>query len=161
ERHVDVAHVLAADIEAVLPDGFEEREDLDVADGAADLGDHDVGLVVGEAADPLLDLVGDVGNDLHRLAEVLAPALRGEDGVRGRQAAARCEPSRSSHRSGGTRSITVVKDTTSLTMLSANRTITMIHRAPAAGAAARAAMPHNAPSGLAPASPSIVRSARS
>ena len=54
ERHqgdVDVADVLAADIEAELPDGLEEREDLDVADRAADLGDDDVGAVVGEAAD--------------------------------------------------------------------------------------------------------------
>ena len=45
QRDVDVADVLAADVEAELPDGLEEREDLDVADGAADLGDHDVDVV--------------------------------------------------------------------------------------------------------------------
>ncbi len=58
---------------------LEEREDLDVADGAADLGDDDVDLVVGEAEDPFLDLVGDVRDDLHGLAEVRAAPLLGED----------------------------------------------------------------------------------
>jgi hypothetical protein len=51
ERHVHVEDVLAADVLAELPDRLEEREDLDVADGAADLGDHDVDVVVGEAED--------------------------------------------------------------------------------------------------------------
>ena len=36
-------------------------------------------LRLGEGADPLLDLVGDVGDDLHGLAQVVAPALLGED----------------------------------------------------------------------------------
>ena len=78
ERDVDVADVLAADVEAELPDGLEEREDLDVADGAADLGDDDVDVVGGEPADAALDLVGDVRDDLDGLAEVVAPALGGE-----------------------------------------------------------------------------------
>ena len=78
ERHegdVQVADVVAADVEAELPDRLEEREDLDVADGAADLGDHDVDLVGGEPADAALDLVGDVRDHLHGLAEVVAAAL--------------------------------------------------------------------------------------
>ena len=45
ERDVHVEDVLAADVLAELPDRLEEREDLDVADGAADLGDHDVDVV--------------------------------------------------------------------------------------------------------------------
>ena len=49
QRDVDVEDVVAADVLAELPDRLEEREDLDVADGAADLGDHDVDVVVGEA----------------------------------------------------------------------------------------------------------------
>ena len=75
QRDVDVEDVLPADVLAELPDGLEEREDLDVADRAADLGDDDVDVVGGEAADPLLDLVGDVGDHLHGRAEVVAPAL--------------------------------------------------------------------------------------
>jgi hypothetical protein len=70
ERDVHVEDVLAADVLAELPDRLEERQDLDVADGAADLGDHDVDVVVGEAEDALLDLVGDVRDHLHGLAEV-------------------------------------------------------------------------------------------
>ena len=42
QRDVDVADLVAADVEAELPDRLEEREDLDVAHRAADLGDHDV-----------------------------------------------------------------------------------------------------------------------
>ena len=79
ERDVHVEHVVAPDVFAELPDRLEEGQDLDVADGAADLGDHDVdGLVGGEGADPLLDLVGDVRDHLHGVAEVVAAALLGE-----------------------------------------------------------------------------------
>ena len=48
EGDVDVAHVLATDVEPELADGLEERQDLDVTDRAADLGDHDIDLVVGQ-----------------------------------------------------------------------------------------------------------------
>ena len=84
ERHegdVDVADVVPAGLLAELADRLEERQDLDVADRAADLGDHDVDVVGGHAADAPLDLVGDVGDDLHRLAEVVAAPLGGEHGL--------------------------------------------------------------------------------
>ena len=81
ERDVDVADVVAPDEVAELPDRFEEREDLDVADRAADLGDHDVDVVAGDPLDAALDLVGDVRDDLHGLAEVVAAAFGGEDGL--------------------------------------------------------------------------------
>ncbi len=74
-----VEHVVAADVLAELPDRLEEREDLDVADGATDLGDHDVDVFVGgERQDAVLDLVGDVRDHLHGLAEVRAAPLLGE-----------------------------------------------------------------------------------
>ena len=80
QRHVDVQHVRPADVLAHLADRLEERQALDVADGAADLDDHDVRVAVaGDAADPLLDLVGDVRDDLDRAAEVVAAALLGDD----------------------------------------------------------------------------------
>ena len=78
QRDVDVADVLPADLLAELPDGLQEGQDLDVADGAADLGDHDVDVVGGEPADAALDLVGDVRDDLHGAAEVVAAALGGQ-----------------------------------------------------------------------------------
>ena len=70
--HVD--RVAAAGFPPELADGLEEGQRLDVADRAADLDEDDVG-VGADAADRLLDLVGDVGNDLHGLAEVVAPPL--------------------------------------------------------------------------------------
>ena len=75
---VDVADLVAADVEAELPDRLEEREDLDVAHRAADLGDDDVDVVGGEPVDAPLDLVGDVRDHLHGLAEVVAAPLGGE-----------------------------------------------------------------------------------
>ena len=42
QRDVQEEHVVAADVVAHLAGGLEERQRLDVADGAADLGDHDV-----------------------------------------------------------------------------------------------------------------------
>jgi hypothetical protein len=52
ERDVDVDDVLGADLAPELADRLEERQRLDVADGAADLGDDDVGRArLGGAAD--------------------------------------------------------------------------------------------------------------
>ena len=68
------------DVLAHLADRLEERQALDVADRAADLDDHHVRVAVaGHARDPLLDLVGDVRDDLDRAAEVVAAALLGDD----------------------------------------------------------------------------------
>ena len=80
QRQVDVEAVLLADVERELADGFEERQALDVADGAADLGDDHVHVVGGQLADRGLDLVGDVRDDLHGLAEVIAAPLLLDDG---------------------------------------------------------------------------------
>ena len=67
----------AAELVADLTGRLDERLRLDVADRAADLGDDHVGLrlFVGLQAHAALDLVGDVRDDLHRVAEVLAAAL--------------------------------------------------------------------------------------
>ena len=77
EGDVDVADVVPADEVAELADRFEEGQDLDVADRASDLGDHDVDVLLRHALDPTLDLVGDVGDDLHGLAQVVAAPFGG------------------------------------------------------------------------------------
>src|ERR1043165_5706303 len=59
---------------AQLPDGLDERQALDVADGAADFDEDDVD-VLGDRLDRVLDRVGDVRDDLHRAPEVVAAAL--------------------------------------------------------------------------------------
>ncbi len=77
---VDEQAVLAADIDAELADRLQEGQTLDVADGAADLDDGHVGVAF-ELADGLLDLVGDVGDDLHGAAQVFAPSFLGDHRV--------------------------------------------------------------------------------
>ena len=67
-----------ADLVPDLADRLEEGQALDVADRAADLGDHDVHLGTADGEDAGLDLVGDVRDDLHGVAEVLASPLLGD-----------------------------------------------------------------------------------
>ena len=85
QREVHEAGVAAPDLQAHLPCGLEERQGFDVTHGAADLDDGDLGLGRGAHActtlDEGLDLVGDVRDDLHRAAQVLAPAFLADDGV--------------------------------------------------------------------------------
>ena len=78
QRHVQEEDVVAAHVVADLACGLEERQRLDVADGAADLGDHHVDVGAGHGPDPLLDLVGDVRDHLDGVAEVVAAALLGD-----------------------------------------------------------------------------------
>src|SRR5680860_820762 len=75
--------VVAPDVVADLARGLEERQRLDVADGATNFGDHHVDVTLpvtrgthGENA--FLDLVGDVRDHLHRVTEVVATALLGD-----------------------------------------------------------------------------------
>ena len=69
-------HAVAALFLRDLAQRFQKRLALDIADGAAHLGDDDVGArVIAQAIDKLLDLVGDMGDDLHRAAQVVARAL--------------------------------------------------------------------------------------
>ena len=73
QGQMDIKAILAADIERELADRFQERQALDIADRPADLGDHDIDVVAGQAVDGRLDLVGHVGNHLNRLALVKSP----------------------------------------------------------------------------------------
>ena len=82
ERQVQEHAALRAELGVELADRLEERQRLDVADGAADLGDHEVDrLRLGDDQDPLLDLVGDVRDHLDGRAEVVAAALAADDRV--------------------------------------------------------------------------------
>src|SRR4051794_15624918 len=92
ERQVDEHAAVAALVDLELAQRLEERQRLDVADRAADLGDHDVDLGrLGNEADAVLDLVGDVRDHLDGATEVVAAALapdhrvvdRPRGGVRG------------------------------------------------------------------------------
>src|SRR4029077_3071066 len=64
-----------ADFVPDLADRLQERLGLDVPDGPAHLGDHHVDVVAAHLQDSSLDLVGDVRDDLHGVAQVGAAAL--------------------------------------------------------------------------------------
>ena len=61
-----------------LPDRFEERQALDVADRAADLDQHEIDAVI-ILEDEFLDRVGDVRDDLDGRAEIIAAAFLREN----------------------------------------------------------------------------------
>ena len=75
---MDVDRVAARQIVAELADRFEIRQAFDIADGAADLAQHEVEILVA-VADEILDRVGDVRNDLDGGAEIIAAPLLEED----------------------------------------------------------------------------------
>jgi len=84
EGEMNIDAILPAGFKTKLANGFEKRQTLNVADGAADFGDDDVIIVavmVRGVDDAFLDFVGDVRNDLHGFAEIIAAALFGDDGV--------------------------------------------------------------------------------
>ena len=74
QREVNVERVIAADVLPQLPNRLEKREAFDVADGAADLHEHDVDAM-GHAPDRVFDLVSKMRNDLHRPSEIVAAPL--------------------------------------------------------------------------------------
>ena len=84
ERHMHEGDVLPAQGGAHLPRRLEEGLGLDVADGPTDLRDDDIRRVplrvrLRLGAHDLLDLIGDMGDDLDGVAQVLAAALLGDD----------------------------------------------------------------------------------
>lgn len=71
EGGVDEEHIALAHLMTELTDGLQEGQAFDVTDGAADLGDDDVGgHLGGNFLDAVFDLVGDVRDDLHGAALV-------------------------------------------------------------------------------------------
>ncbi len=70
--------LVAAEVVPKLPDRFDEGQALDVADGSADLADDEIDVVrLGERE--FLDGIGDVRDDLHRRAEIVAAPLFRDD----------------------------------------------------------------------------------
>ena len=76
QRHVDEQAVLAPLLDRDLPDGLDERLRLDVTGRSADLRDDDLRVcLLPDPVDEILDLVGDVRDDLDRAAQVIAAPL--------------------------------------------------------------------------------------
>ncbi len=82
QRQVNQRRIPVTQRIAQLAHRLDERLRLDVAHRAADLGDdHVVFLGLRQQLNAAFDLVGDVGNDLHGLAQVLALALLLDDAL--------------------------------------------------------------------------------
>ena len=75
---MNVHRVIARQFVLELADRLEERQALDVADGAADLDQHEIILVIA-GEDEFLDGVGDVRDDLDGRAEIIAAPFLGDD----------------------------------------------------------------------------------
>ena len=66
EGHMDEHHVVPAPLGGHLPDGLQKGLALNVAHRAADLHNGRVHIRALQRVDVSLDLVGDMGDDLHR-----------------------------------------------------------------------------------------------
>ncbi len=75
---MNVDRMIARQFVLELTDRFEERQAFDVADGAADLDQHEIIFVVAREHE-FLDRVGDVRDDLDGRAEIIAAAFLGDD----------------------------------------------------------------------------------
>src|ERR1700730_13113389 len=75
---MNVDRVVAGKIVLDLADRLEERQPLDIANGAADLAQHEVELVIA-VENKILDGVGDMRDHLDRGAEIVATSLLGQD----------------------------------------------------------------------------------
>src|SRR5215469_1078829 len=74
--YVEKQHVITPDILAHLANSLQKRLSLDIANGTAHLADHNIGIAgARQSMNTLLDLVGNVGNDLNRAAQILTPSL--------------------------------------------------------------------------------------
>ena len=69
---MDEQPVGAPDVVPELPDRLQEGKGFDVAHGPSDFRDRDVNVFSVKGTDGLLDLIGDVGNDLHGLSQIAA-----------------------------------------------------------------------------------------
>jgi len=68
----------ARQVVAELTDRFEIGQAFDIADGAADLAQNEIRIVIA-VANKILDGIGDVRNDLDGGAEIIAAALLAEN----------------------------------------------------------------------------------
>ena len=84
QTDIDQREILDADPELKLPHGFDKGSRFDIPDGTPEFDDTHVRRLAarvdrdgGDAEDPFLDGVGQMGDDLDGLAEVVSLALHG------------------------------------------------------------------------------------
>ena len=76
QGHVDIQGVLPSLFQPHLADSLDKGLAFNIADGAADFGDHHVRVgLLADPVDEMLDLIRHMGNDLHRGPQVSSLAL--------------------------------------------------------------------------------------
>src|SRR5260370_9240921 len=75
---MNIDGVVARQIVLDLADRLEERQPFDIADGAADLAQHEVVIVIA-VENEILDGIGDMQDHLDGGAEIIAAPFLGED----------------------------------------------------------------------------------
>ncbi len=78
QRRVDADRLVAAEVVTQLSERLDERQAFDVADRAADLANHEIDIIRVLERE-FLDGVGDVRDDLHRRAQIIAAPLLRDD----------------------------------------------------------------------------------
>ena len=82
QRHMDIQRIILAQFPTQLPDGFQKRQAFNVADRAADLNNGHIHVSgFGDLLDALFDLIGNMRDDLHGLAQIIPAALLGDHGI--------------------------------------------------------------------------------
>src|SRR5690606_33586417 len=82
QGEVDHDAVVLPELPAQLPDGFYIGKGFDVPHGSPDLGDDDIVVPVpAQDLDPVLDLIGDMGDHLYGFAQKFPPALLFDDAL--------------------------------------------------------------------------------
>ena len=77
---MNIHHVFGAFVHFHLANRFGERQRFDVADGAADFDNRHVGVVFGGVGtNAIFDFVGDMRDDLHGVAQIIAAPLALDD----------------------------------------------------------------------------------
>ncbi len=80
QRHMDIQHVVFAHIFFYLADSFQERQAFNIANRAPDFSNDKIrAVIVADPEHPGFNLVGNMGDDLHRAAQVITPAFFGND----------------------------------------------------------------------------------
>lgn len=77
---MDIENIFRAHNSLLLANCLQKWTGLHVPDKSADFGDNDIGIaMLGSAHNFFLELVGDVGDDLNRCAEIYSAAFALQD----------------------------------------------------------------------------------
>ncbi len=79
---MDVGQISSSHISSELSNGFQEGQRLNITNGSADFGNHNIGIAIGgHTVNAVADFTGDMGDDLNGSSVVTASSLLINDGL--------------------------------------------------------------------------------